>query len=83
MRRMVCDLCKNIISEVKPGERGTEGSRFSGDITYSLTVMVPGFLPCEFDLCTECSRRLAYSLERGILERSDLSEIPEEAEAAT
>lgn len=32
----------------------------------------------EFDLCERCASRLASALKRGVLDRADLPELPEE-----
>lgn len=79
MRRAVCDLCKNIISESKGGGRNYPGSaEFSGGTTFALVIEDPRNKVMEFDLCERCASRLASALKRGVLDRADLPELPEE-----
>ena len=82
MKRAVCDLCKNIISETKFGGRNCSDladlAKFSGGITYALAIQTPRNKVMEFDLCERCASRLASALERGVLEPDDLPELPEE-----
>lgn len=79
MKRAVCDLCKNIISETKFGCRNYPGSaEFSGGTTFALVIEDPRKKVMEFDLCKRCASRLASALERGVLEPDDLPELPED-----
>ena len=79
VKRAVCDLCKNIISETKFGGRNYPGSaEFSGDTTFALVIEAPRNKVMEFDLCERCASRLASALKRGVLDRADLPELPEE-----
>ena len=78
MKRAVCDLCKNIISETKFGGRNcSDLAEFSGGITFTLAIETPRNKVMEFDLCERCASRLASALKRGVLEPYDLPDLPE------
>lgn len=79
MRRLICNICKNVISESKfDGRGGYEQKATTGARRYSLVIELFAYGTMTFDLCETCARRLVSGLERGVLEPDDLPELPEE-----
>ena len=80
MKRVICDLCKNIISESTGGGKNGMGHiEFRGDASYEVTVETPGEDRYNaFTFCGKCAERLASAMKRGVLEPDDLPELPEE-----
>lgn len=79
MVRVFCDLCRNVISEAKGGGRAGMGMvEFHGGTTFEMSVETPGERVVIFSLCGSCATRLASALKRGVLEPSDLPDLPEE-----
>lgn len=80
MKRVICDLCKNIISEEKFAGGPLSSGEFTGERSCFITVDNGGFGSVRFDVCKQCAIRLASALRRGVLEPDDLPELPETSE---
>ena len=79
MRRVICNICKNVVAESKfDASGGFEKNASTGGRSYSLVIELFAYGTMTFDLCETCARRLVSGLERGVLEPDDLPELPEE-----
>lgn len=79
MRRVICNICKKVISEAPlNGRGGFERNSDVSDPHYNLVLEKFAYGTMTFDLCKTCFERLANALERGILEPDDLPELPAE-----